>query len=71
MIQKESGASWREMYEVFNMGHRMEVYLPESLAQQLIDIAESFNVGAQIIGRVDASNEKKLTIQSADGIFKY
>ena len=71
MIQKESGASWREMYEVFNMGHRMEVYLPESLAQQLIDIAESFNVGAQIIGRVNASNEKKLTIQSADGIFKY
>ena len=46
------------MYEVFNMGHRMEVYLPESLAQQLIDIAESFNVGAQIIGGVDASNEK-------------
>ena len=58
MIQKESGTSWREMYEVFNMGHRMEVYLPESLAQQLIDIAESFNVGAQIIGRVHASNEK-------------
>ena len=53
------------------MGHRMEIYLPESLAQQVIDIAESFNIGAQVIGRVEASQEKKLTIQSVEGIFKY
>ena len=71
MIQKESGTSWREMYEVFNMGHRMEIYLPESLAQQVIDITESFNIGAQVVGRVEAAQEKKLTIQSVEGIFKY
>ena len=71
MIQKESGTSWKEMYEVFNMGHRMEIYLPESGAQKVIDIAESFNIEARIVGRVEASTEKKLTIQSPEGIFQY
>ena len=71
MIQKESGTRWKEMYEVFNMGHRMEIYLPESQAQKVIDISESFNIEARIVGRVEASTEKKLTIQSPEGIFQY
>lgn len=71
MIQKESGTRWKEMYEVFNMGHRMEIYLPESQAQKVIDITESFNIEARIVGRVEASAEKKLTIQSPGGIFQY
>ena len=71
MIQKESGTRWKEMYEVFNMGHRMEIYLPESQAQKVIDITESFNIEARIVGRVEASTEKKLTIQSPEGIFHY
>ena len=71
MIQKESGTGWREMYEVFNMGHRMEVYLSESHAHKVIEIAESFNIEARVVGRVEASDEKKLTIQSAEGIFQY
>ena len=71
LIQKESGTGWKEMYEVFNMGHRMEIYLPESQALKVIDIAESFDIEAQIVGRVEASTEKKLTIQSPEGIFQY
>ena len=71
MIQKESGTGWREMYEVFNMGHRMEVYLSESHAHKVIEIAESFNIEARVVGRVEASDEKKLTIHSAEGIFQY
>ena len=71
MIQKESGTRWKEMYEVFNMGHRMEIYLPESQAHKVIDITESFNIEARIVGRVEASAEKKLTIQSPGGIFQY
>ncbi len=71
LIQKESGTHWKEMYEVFNMGHRMEIYLSESQAQKVIDIAESFNIEARIVGRIEASDEKKLTIQSLQGIFRY
>ncbi|NCF31673.1 MAG: phosphoribosylformylglycinamidine cyclo-ligase, partial [Bacteroidetes bacterium] len=71
LIQKESGTEWREMYEVFNMGHRMEIYLPESQAQRVIDIAESFKIEARIVGRVEASAEKKLTIRSLQGVFQY
>lgn len=71
LIQKESGTSWREMYEVFNMGHRMEIYLPQSMAQTVIDIAKSFEINAQIVGRVEASEEKKLTLQSPHGVFVY
>ena len=71
LIQKESGTHWKEMYEVFNMGHRMEIYLPESHAQKVIDIVESFNIESRILGRVEASAEKKLTIHSPQGIFRY
>lgn len=71
LIQEESKTSWQEMYKVFNMGHRMEVYLPEEYAQEIIDISKSFNVDAQIVGRVEASPEKKLTIKSEYGEFNY
>ncbi|KAL3940661.1 MAG: hypothetical protein SGBAC_004847 [Bacillariaceae sp.] len=72
LIQKESGTEWREMYQVFNMGHRLEVYLKPENAQNVIDIAKAFNIDAQIIGRVDASDDgKKLTIDSPYGIFRY
>ncbi|HCZ09268.1 MAG TPA: phosphoribosylformylglycinamidine cyclo-ligase, partial [Flavobacteriaceae bacterium] len=59
LIQKESGTSWKEMYEVFNMGHRMEIYLPESIAQDVITISKSFNIDAKIIGHVVGPSEKK------------
>jgi phosphoribosylformylglycinamidine cyclo-ligase len=71
MIQEESGTSWEEMYKVFNMGHRMELYVPEEIAEQIIAISEEFNVNGQIIGRVEASDEKKLTIKSPHGEFIY
>jgi phosphoribosylformylglycinamidine cyclo-ligase len=71
MIQEESGTDWKEMYQVFNMGHRMEIYLPEIYAQEIIEISKSFNVEAQIIGRVEASEVKKLTISSDMGTYTY
>jgi phosphoribosylformylglycinamidine cyclo-ligase len=71
MIQEESKTSWKEMYEVFNMGHRMELYVAPELAEQIISISELFNVPAQIIGKVEASSDKKLTIKSTQGIFTY
>lgn len=71
MIQEESKTSWKEMYEVFNMGHRMELYVAPELAEQIISISELFNVPAQIIGKVEASSDKKLTIKSTQGTFKY
>ena len=71
LIQAESGTDWKEMYKVFNMGHRMEIYLPEEFAQEIIDISKSYNVDAKIIGRVEASDTKKLTISSEFGEFKY
>lgn len=71
MIQEESGTSWEEMYKVFNMGHRMEVYVPEEVAQDIIAISKSFNVDAQIVGRVEAADTKKLTIKSPHGEFLY
>lgn len=70
-IQQESGTDWKEMYKVFNMGHRMELYVPEEVAQDLINISESFGVAAQIVGRVEESSEKKLTIESPHGKFEY
>ncbi|UII22230.1 AIR synthase-related protein [Fulvivirga ligni] len=70
-IQEESGTDWKEMYKVFNMGHRLELYLDEKHAQTVIDIAKSFNIPAQIIGRVEASDSKKLTIKSDKGEFVY
>ena len=71
LIQQESGTHWREMYQVFNMGHRMELYVNPEIASQIIEISESFNIPAQIIGRVEASEEKKLTIKSVYGTFEY
>ena len=71
MIQEESDTSWKEMYEVFNMGHRMELYVAPELANEIIAISESFNVPAQIVGRVEASSKKELTISSSHGLFQY
>ena len=71
LIQEQSGTAFQEMYQVFNMGHRMEIYVDESIAQSIIDISKSFNVAAQIIGRVEADDAKQLTIESEFGTFKY
>ena len=71
MIQEQSGTSWEEMYQVFNMGHRMELYVQPSIAQEIIAISESFGVAAQIIGRVEDGSGKSLTIESEFGSFKY
>ena len=71
LIQEQSNTDWKEMYQVFNCGHRMELYVPESLAQEIIEISKSFNVDAQIVGRVEASDSKKLTITSEYGTFEY
>ncbi len=71
MIQEQSNTDWREMYQVFNCGHRMELYVPEKIAEDIISISKSFHVEAQIIGRVKASNKKKLTIRSEFGEFVY
>ncbi|MGC6428013.1 MAG: AIR synthase related protein [Flavobacteriales bacterium] len=71
MIQAESNTDWKEMYKVFNMGHRMELYIPEEIAEKVIDISKSFNVDAKIIGRVEACTSKKLTIKSKYGEFMY
>ncbi len=71
LIQEESGTDWKEMYQVFNMGHRMEIYVPKEIAQDIIAISKSFNVDAQIIGRVEDSEEKRLTISSEFGEFFY
>lgn len=71
LIQIESGTSWQEMYKVFNMGHRLEVYLSSEHAQRVIEIAQSFGIEAQIIGYVEASEGKKVTVQSEFGEFVY
>lgn len=71
MIQEQSNTNWREMYQVFNCGHRMELYVPQEIAREIIAISKSFDVDAQIIGRVEASSEKKLTIVSPYGEFIY
>lgn len=71
LIQNESQTDWREMYQVFNMGHRLEFYVDESVAQDIIDISKSFNVDAQIVGRVEASEKKSLSIISDFGHFEY
>lgn len=71
LIQQESKTDWKEMYQVFNMGHRMEIYCNESIAADLIAISKSFSIDARIVGRVAASEEKKLTIRSEHGVFEY
>ncbi len=70
-IQEQSGTDWKEMYKVFNCGHRFEVYLPQEYAQQVIDISRSFGIDAQIIGRIEPSDHTHLTIHSQYGTFKY
>ena len=71
LIQEQSGTDWKEMYQVFNCGHRLELYVDQSIANDLIAIANSFNVEAQIIGKVSASETKQLTIASEFGTFTY
>lgn len=71
MIKDESGTTWEEMYKVFNMGHRMEVYTNKERAEELIQISKSFNVDAQIIGRVERKFGNKVTIQTNEGAFEY
>ncbi|MET3980160.1 phosphoribosylformylglycinamidine cyclo-ligase [Mucilaginibacter sp. UYP25] len=71
LIQEESNTSWQEMYKVFNMGHRMELYVSQEIADDIIAISKSFNVDAQIIGRVEAADKKQVTITSPYGEFIY
>ena len=71
LIRTQSKTDWKEMYQVFNCGHRMEIYVPEAIAIDIIAISKSFDVDAQIVGRVAASETKKLTIKSEYGIFEY
>ena len=71
LIQSESATPWQEMYKVFNMGHRMELYVPENIANDIISISKSYHVDAKIIGRVEEFNGKKLTINSKQGTFIY
>jgi phosphoribosylformylglycinamidine cyclo-ligase len=71
LIQKESKTDWKEMYQVFNMGHRMELYVDPEIAEEIISISKSFNVDAKIVGRVEASEKKSLTIKSEFGEFHY
>lgn len=71
LIQEQSKTDWKEMYQVFNCGHRMELYVPSEIANDIIEISKSFNVEAQIVGRVEASEQKKLTITTEFGKFEY
>ena len=71
LIQEQSKTDWKEMYQVFNCGHRMEIYVPAEVAQDIIAISKSFNIDAQIVGRVEASESKRLTITSEYGVFNY
>jgi len=71
LIQEQSGTDWKEMYQVFNMGHRMEIYLPEEFAKEIIEISESFGIEAKVIGEVESYKGKKLTINSKFGTFEY
>jgi phosphoribosylformylglycinamidine cyclo-ligase len=71
IIQEQSGADWREMYQVFNMGHRMEIYLPARYAPEAVAISKTFGIDAKIIGHVEAADSKRLTIESPYGKFEY
>jgi phosphoribosylformylglycinamidine cyclo-ligase len=71
LIQQESQTDWKEMYKVFNMGHRMEIYLPADQAEKVIEISRSFNINAQIVGHVEQSDKKELIIESPFGTFHY
>jgi phosphoribosylformylglycinamidine cyclo-ligase len=71
LIQEQSKTDWKEMYQVFNCGHRMELYVQPEIVEHIIEIASKFDVDARIIGRVEASTTKKLTIKSDFGTFEY
>jgi len=71
LIQEQSKTDWKEMYQVFNCGHRLELYVPEAVAADIINISQWFGIEAQIVGRVEASDAKKLTIKSEFGVFEY
>ncbi len=71
LIQAQSGTDWKEMFKVFNMGTRLELYVPEEIAADIIKISESFNIHAQIIGRVEDSPSKKVSIHTEHGVFEY
>jgi phosphoribosylformylglycinamidine cyclo-ligase len=71
LIQEQSGTSWEEMYKVFNMGHRMELYVPSEIAQELMDISMSFGIEAKVVGRVEAAEGESVTIRSEFGEFHY
>jgi phosphoribosylformylglycinamidine cyclo-ligase len=71
LIQEQSGTDWKEMYKVFNMGHRMELYVPLEIANSIIEISASFGIHAKIIGKVEAANKKQVTIKSENGEFVY
>jgi phosphoribosylformylglycinamidine cyclo-ligase len=71
LIRQQSGTGWKEMYQVFNCGHRMELYVPQAIADDIIAISKSFDIDAQIVGRVETSEVKKLTITSEYGTFEY
>ncbi len=71
MIREESGTGWKEMYQVFNMGHRFELYVPESIAADIISISRSFEIDAQVVGHVEDSDAAKLTISSEHGTYFY
>jgi phosphoribosylformylglycinamidine cyclo-ligase len=71
LIQEQSGTPWEEMYKVFNMGHRMEIYVPQEIALDIIEISQSFGIDAQIVGRVESAAQKQVTIRSEKGEFVY
>jgi phosphoribosylformylglycinamidine cyclo-ligase len=71
IIQEQSKTDWKEMYQVFNMGHRMEIYVEQDIAEEIIAISKSFNIDAKVIGRVESSAKKQLTIKSDQGIFTW
>ena len=70
LIHDQSGTDWKEMYKVFNMGHRMEIYVSPEQAEKVIEISKSFNIDAQVIGRIE-EGQKSLTIKSEHGVFEY
>jgi len=70
IISEESGTDWKEMYKVFNMGHRMEIYVSPKHAEKIVEISRSFNIDARIVGRIE-EGKKSLTIKSEFGTFEY
>ena len=71
LIQEQSGTDWREMYKVFNMGHRMEIYVAPADVERVIAIAASFGIGARVVGRVEDAEANRLTIIGENGTYEY